>query len=329
MALVDNFGRRITYLRISITDRCNLHCFYCAPKEGVQKFVRKDILSFEEIERIVVVAARLGIERVRITGGEPLVRKGLINFVRRLARINGIRELALTTNGMLLAKYADELKRAGLHRVNVSLDTLDPGKFSFVTRGGILQNVLNGVRAATEACLTPVKLNAILMKGINDGEGELEELANLTALGYHVRFIELMPLMSDALWNRQFLSVEIAKEQLRRIQPLIPMQTRIGAGPATDFQWGKNPGRIGFIAALSCSFCGDCNRFRLSADGKLFACLFSHEHADMRVVLRKNETCDEMIENAFYRACGKKPEGHGMTPFFTRIIPRTMAKIGG
>lgn len=329
MALMDNFGRRITYLRISITDRCNFRCTYCMPKEGVQKFARDDILSFEEMEQIITVGVKLGIERVRITGGEPLVRKGLPDFIGRVNAIRGIKEITLTTNGMLLAKYADELKRAGLHRVNVSLDTLNPEKFALVTRGGVLQNVLNGIRAASETGLAPIKLNAVLMRGVNDGEGELEELANLTALGYHVRFIELMPLMSNALWHKQFLPAEIAKERLKQIQPLVPVQTRTGAGPATEFQWGSNPGRIGFIAALSCSFCGDCNRLRLSSDGKLFVCLFSQEHMDIKSAIRGNEASDEIIENAFYRACGKKPEGHGVSPFFTRTISLPMAKIGG
>lgn len=329
MALVDAFGRRITYLRISVTDRCNFRCTYCMPKEGVQKFARENILSFEELERIVTVGVKLGIERARITGGEPLVRKGLPDFIRRVNAICNIKEITLTTNGALLEKHADELKRAGLKRINISLDTLNPEKFARVTRGGILQNVLDGICAANDAGITPIKLNTILMKGVNDGEGELEQLAGLTALGYHVRFIELMPLEHNALWRKQFLPAEIAKKRLEKIQPLVSLNMRTGAGPAMEFQWGESAGRIGFIEALSCSFCGDCNRLRLSADGKLFACLFSQEHADMRAALRKNESGDEMIENAFYRACGKKPEGHGMSQFVTRTISLPMAKIGG
>lgn len=329
MVLSDAFGRRINYLRISITDRCNFRCTYCMPKEGIRKFARKDILSFEEIERIVSVGVKLGIERVRITGGEPLVRKGLTDFIRRLSAINGINEITLTTNGMLLAKYADELKRAGLRRINVSLDTLNPEKFLSVTRGGILQTVLNGIQAATEAGLAPIKLNTVLIQGVNDGEGEIEELAGLSALGYHVRFIELMPLQHNTLWKEQFLPAEIAKKRLERIQSLIPLKTRNGFGPAADFQWGANPGRIGFITALSCSFCGDCNRLRLSADGKLYPCLFSGEYMDMKAVMRENKNNDAVIENGFHRACEKKPKEHGASPFFTQTTPPPMAKIGG
>lgn len=327
MALYDAFGRRINYLRISITDRCNFRCTYCMPKAGIQKFARKDILSFEEIERVVSVGAKLGIERVRITGGEPLVRKGAVDFIRTLYAINGIKEVTLTTNGILLTQYADELKRAGLKRINISLDTLNPEKFLSLTRGGILQNALDGIRAANDAGITPIKLNVVLMRGINDDE--IEQLANFTALGYHVRFIELMPLRHNTLWKEQFLQAEIAKKQLQQIQPLIPFKMRTGPGPATDFQWGSNPGRIGFITALSCSFCGDCNRLRLSADGKLYPCLFSEEHIDIKAIMRENENNDVVIENAFQRACGKKPKEHSASPFFAQTMPPPMAKIGG
>lgn len=327
MALCDAFSRRINYLRISVTDRCNFRCTYCMPKEGIRKFARKDILSFEEIERIVSVGAKLGIERVRITGGEPLVRKGVVDFIRTLYAINDIKEVTLTTNGVLLAKYADALKRAGLKRINVSLDTLNPKKFLSLTRGGVLQNVLDGIYAAANAGLAPIKLNVVLMRGINDDE--IEQLADFTALGYHVRFIELMPLQHNTLWKEQFLPAEIVKKQLQQIQPLIPLTTRTGPGPAIDFQWGSNPGRIGFITALSCSFCGDCNRLRLSADGKLYSCLFSGEYMDMKTVMRENENNDVVIENGFYLACEKKPKEHGASPFFTQTMPPPMAKIGG
>jgi len=328
MPYLDNFNRPISYLRISITDRCNLRCVYCMPPEGVSWRLHHEILRYEEIKLIVRAAASLGISKVRLTGGEPLVRLGFVEFVRMLARIPGIDDLAMTTNGTLLAQYAAELAQAGLKRVNVSLDTLQHERFRQITRRGDLATVFEGIYAAREAGLVPLKLNTVVVRGLNDDE--VVDLARLTLEGdWHVRFIEWMPLGTNAAWASDgYVSVgEVRRRIEDALGELVPAKVRVGNGPAKYYRLPGAVGTIGFISPISEHFCYQCNRLRLTADGRLRPCLLSDYEIDLRTPLRQGAGLTE-IRELLIRSIGAKPERHHLDE---SVSPRerAMSEIGG
>jgi len=262
MKLQDKFSRIIDYMRISITDRCNLRCVYCMPGTGIMPIEHREILSYEEIVRVVKVAAALGVRKIRITGGEPLARKNVAYLIASLRNITGIEDMSLTTNGVLLEKYAKELADAGLNRVNISLDSLMPERYREMTRGGEIGRVMKGIEAAENAGLMPIKINMVPIRGFN--EDEIEEFARLTlSTPYHVRFIEFMPIGARELWSKEkYISTDEIRASVEKIGPLFPVRLR-RTGPARYFRFENASGVIGFISALTHHFCGDCNRLRM------------------------------------------------------------------
>ncbi len=328
MALLDRYQRPITYLRVSVTDRCNLRCQYCMPTEGIRLRRHEDILRYEEIVRVVGIAVGMGIRFVRLTGGEPLARKGLVKLVAMLRSIPGLEELTLTTNGTLLAAQAQALAQAGLDRINISLDTLHPERFRRITRLGELGDVLAGIKAAEEAGLVPLKLNTVVMRGLNDGE--IVELARLTLEHpWHVRFIEPMPLGPDVPWEEE--RCVLASEMQGRIEaalgPLSPAQGPVGHGPARSFRLENGLGTVGFITPWSEHFCPSCNRLRLTADGRLLSCLLSESEVDLRGPLRDGAG-DAELRGLIERAAELKPMGHHLEEL-GGPQGRTMSEIGG
>jgi cyclic pyranopterin phosphate synthase len=328
MALLDGYQRRITYLRVSVTDRCNLRCLYCMPREGIHLRAHEDILSFEEIARVVRAAVGLGVRTVRLTGGEPLARKGLVDLVRMLRDVSGLQELTLTTNGTLLSSMAMPLAKAGLARVNVSLDTLRPERFARITRLGELTDVRAGIMAAEDAGLTPIKINTVVMRGINDDE--VVELARLTLEhSWHIRFIEPMPLGSNVPWDpdRCVLATEIREEIELATGPLLMAERPSGSGPARTYRLQHALGTIGFISPWSQHFCTACNRVRLTADGKLRSCLLSDREIDLRLPLRRREG-EAALQRLIRRAVEWKPMGHQLAEL-GGPRGRAMSEIGG
>ncbi len=316
----DRIGRKINYLRLSVTDLCNLRCRYCMPAEGIEKKEHEGILSYEALCEIVEEAAKMGIEKVRITGGEPLVRKGIVDFVRRVKSIPGISTLSMTTNAILLARYADELADAGLDRVNISLDSLHPMRYEAMTRGGHLEDALNGIEAAKKAGLTPVKINTVLIKGFNDDE--IDRFIAFSRDGVEVRFIELMPIGEAASWSvDRFLS---GKALLDGREDLVASDS-VGDGPARYYEKKDGTGRVGLIDPISDHFCATCNRIRLTADGRLKPCL--HDNREINIAKAVGDI--EEIRWSLARAILDKPERHLIDdPGFVPIT-RDMYKIGG
>ena len=322
----DSFQRPIDYLRISITDRCNLRCIYCMPTEGIQLMSHSDILTYEEIYTVVRAAAELGIEKIRITGGEPLARIGLPELIQMLAHIKGIDDVALTTNGVLLARYAAELKKAGLRRVNVSLDTLNKDKFERITCRNDLDDALEGIEAARSVGLDPVKVNVVVMEGINDNE--LLDFATKTIdEGWHVRFIELMPAPGVGAIASQFVPVCEMKKRLKLLGKLRPCPSSAGNGPAKYFCFPHASGTIGFITPVSEHFCFCCNRLRLTADGKLRPCLLSDYEIDIKSPLRSGIPLSE-LKKLIKKAVTNKPLRHQLAE---GCVPkdRPMTQVGG
>jgi cyclic pyranopterin phosphate synthase len=310
--LLDSYNRNIDYMRLSVTDRCNLCCSYCMPEEGVRMKAHNEILAYEEIERFANAAVKAGISKIRLTGGEPLVRRDIVSLVGMLANIDGIEDLALTTNGILLSDYGEALKDAGLMRVNISLDSFDPATYEKLTRCGDLERAMAGLRMAIELGFEPVKVNVVLIKGVNDDPGEFIKL--IYDYPVHVRFIELMPVsVTD---KGSFLSIaefetKIAAygevENIDNTKEKLP----IGAGPARYITLKGALGTIGFISAVSNHFCNRCNRIRLTPDGKLRTCLFSETEFDIRKLLRANVSEEGLV--AFIKnAVLKKPEQHNI-----------------
>ncbi|GAP07350.1 MAG TPA: GTP 3',8-cyclase MoaA [Anaerolinea thermolimosa] len=327
--LMDSWGRQITYLRISVTDRCNLRCVYCMPPEGIQLQNHETILRYEEIASVVRVAAEHGVTEVRLTGGEPLTRPNLPALVGMLSVIQGIRDISLTTNGLLLERYALPLAEAGLKRINVSLDTLRPERFARITRGGSFETVWRGILAAEKAGLAPIKINVVAMRGVNDDE--LLDLARL-ALDHpwQVRFIEVMPVRNEASWGENlpnseeaFLPIAEIKERLASLD-LQPATGKTGSGPAREYFLAGGPGRIGFISPISDHFCGECNRLRLTADGHLRPCLLSDLEIPILPALRRGEPVLPLLQ----QAVALKPESHELVQNH-RPVTRCMLQIGG
>jgi GTP 3',8-cyclase len=327
---VDSFGRTITYLRISVTDRCNLRCVYCMPQEGVHWQARAEQLSVEEIARVAECAADGGVKRIRLTGGEPLVHPKIVDLVRRLTSIAGIEEVSLTTNGILLERLAEPLAAARLKRVNISLDTLDARKFRRITRGGEIGSVWKGIAAAEQAGLSPLKLNTVIVRDLN--ADELVSLARLTIENdWHVRFIEIMPIGNVQDWgsgfpslSERYVSVQEMRAELGPLQ-LQLVSTPTGNGPARTFRIRGALGTVGFISPLGEHFCESCNRLRLTSDGKLRACLTSPDEVSLRDALRAGEPLGEY----FQRAIAQKPAHHEMRPAISTAAQRGMSQLGG
>jgi len=311
---------RVDYLRLSITDRCNLRCTYCMPPEGVPPRAHDEILSYEELVAFTHVAVDFGITKVRVTGGEPLVRHGCADFVGMLARTSGIADIALTTNGLLLPRFADDLRRNGLRRVNVSIDSLDPTRYATVTRGARLEDALAGLDAAFSAGFDPVKLNVLLLEGVED---ELDAFVELTRTRpVHVRFIEFMPLDRRLVAEGHMVPAPRVLELLRARHVLVPVEGPYGHGPARYWAAPGAPGTIGFIAGVSEHFCESCNRLRLTADGRLRTCLFSGEETLVRPLIGDPERLRAALEQALssktYDRCRERLANH-----------RAMSQIGG
>jgi GTP 3',8-cyclase len=328
-SLIDSLGRVHTNLRISVTDRCNIRCFYCMPDENVRFLPRREILTFEEIERFVRVVAALGVNKLRLTGGEPLVRSELPRLVERLASIPGIRDIALTTNGILLEEHAQPLKDAGLSRINISLDALTEETFKRIARRDGLDRVLAGIHAAQRAGFQRIRLNAVAIKGIT--EPEVVPLANFARQhGMEMRFIEFMPLDAENRWQHDQV---LSGEEIRRlieaaIGALEPAERPDPSQPATDFRFADGSGTVGFINPVTQPFCEDCNRLRITAEGKVRNCLFSTIEWDARALLRGGGTDQELTQ--LVRDCvrAKKP-GHGIDSADFVRPQRAMYEIGG
>ena len=331
----DSHGRTIDYMRISLTDRCNFRCIYCMPEEGVTPLCHQDILTFDEILAIVRNAADMGVRRIRLTGGEPLVRKGVVNLIEQMSAIPGIDDISMTTNGVLLPRMAKDLRAAGLRRVNISLDTLDSGQFTYVTRVGVLQDTLAGIEAALKEGFDPIKINAVTVRRLNQDYLAFAKLSVDRPL--HVRFIEYMPVgesggADGSGWGKEDV---ISSEEVRALineravaeglGELIPAEKSRpdGGGPAEYYRFRDAQGTVGFISPLSRHFCKSCNRLRLSADGRIMPCLFSDDYFDIKEAAGSGD--DERIREVLNLAIGNKPDEH-----HDRVgTERGMSQIGG
>ncbi len=326
--LLDHYKRKIDYLRISLTDRCNLRCRYCMPEEGIPLIPHEEILTFEEILRVVRIFAKEGISNLMFTGVEPLVRKGFIYFISLLSQIDGLKDLSLTTNGVLLKGLASELKRAGLKRVNISLDSLKKEKFHQMTRRDHFEQVWAGIEEALRVELFPVKINMVVIRGLNDDE--IEAFARLTLnLPLVVRFIEYMPSGNGDNWReRDLIPIPMIKSRIENIGKLIPIPSDSWDGPAKRFRMEGGIGEIGLIGPISSHFCENCNRLRLTPDGKIRNCLFSDEEIDIKEILRNGGSALDLKEKLLI-ALKRKPAGHFInTPQFKKC-QRNMSAIGG
>jgi len=301
--------RVINYLRVSVTDLCNYRCTYCMPPKGVRRLSHSEILTFEEICSVVSAAVPLGINRIRLTGGEPLVRRGMVGLVEMLVRLPGIEEVYLTTNGSLLDTFASDLRRSGLSRVNISLDSLRPERFHEITRGGNLADVWRGIEAARRAGFKPIKLNVVVIKGVNDDE--IEDFAAFTREHpFEVRFIEYMPFgPSETLKDYTCVTAEEVKKRISALGDLTRLPGASLSGPAVRYKLEGAEGVLGFIPAMSHSFCSTCNRIRLTADGRLLSCLFSGRSIDVKSLLRSGAGT-EKIADAVQLAIESKPSAH-------------------
>ncbi len=327
--LVDTFGRVATDLRVSLTDRCNLRCSYCMPAEGLDWLPKPEVLTDDEVIRLMRVAVeQLGVREIRFTGGEPLLRRGIVRIVAATTALEPRPEVSLTTNGIGLGRIAAGLAEAGLDRVNVSLDTLDPERFNTITRRDRLGDVLSGMRAAADAGLNPVKVNAVLLRGVNDDDA-VSLLEYCLAQGYELRIIEQMPLDAQHGWNRDtMITAEEILASLRTRFDLSEDPVARGASPAETWLVDGGPARVGVIASVTRAFCGTCDRTRLTADGQIRNCLFAREESDLRTALRAEAT-DEELADRWRLAMWSKLPGHGIDdPAFLQPA-RPMSSIGG
>lgn len=317
--MIDNYNRKINYLRVSVTELCNLRCRYCMPEEGIQKRDHAEMMTAEETLMAIKAAADLGIDKIRITGGEPLVKRGIVKLCEAVADTPGIEEVCITTNGVLLPQFAKELKAAGVDRLNISLDTLDPDKFNYITRIGQLQDVLDGMKAAEDAGFESTKINCVLMGGFNDDE--IEDFVNLTReKPVEVRFIELMPIGGGIGFDRQqFVSCE---EVLKRVPQLESMDQEEGV--AKLYHIPGAPGRVGLIRPISCEFCSGCNKIRLTADGKIKPCLHSDQEISLKGLMQ-----DEMLETLRTSILEKPERREDLDADNPSRAGRDMNQIGG
>jgi cyclic pyranopterin phosphate synthase len=326
--LIDRYNRELNYLRISITDRCNLRCFYCMPRKRISLIPADEILTYEEILRITRLAVNYGMRKIRITGGEPLLRKGIIQFVRSLSKIKGIEDITLTTNGVLLKQYISELADAGLRRVNVSLDSLRPERYKQITGEDYLSHVWDGIKETERVGLNPIKINMVVIKGINDDE--ILDFAKITLhKPYKIRFIEFMPTAMIDSWSEdRFMPTDKIKEIIEGFEKLYPVTESDNSKPARGFRFKNGIGNIGFISPISHHFCSSCNRLRLTADGRLRPCLFSDIEIDIKHLIRSNATDKELIE--ILKLCAlKKSKGREIRQEISNRCKRPMSSIGG
>lgn len=326
--LLDPYKRKINYLRISVTDRCNLRCCYCMPEEGIALTPHGEVLTYEEILRIVRVFASEGISKVRLTGGEPLIRKGIADFISRLSQIEEIKDMSLTTNGILLKELAQDLKQAGLKRINISLDSLRKERFCQITRKDGFEHVWAGIEEAMKVGFSPIKINMVAIQGLND-----EEIESFALLTLHfpltVRYIEYMPSGNGEQWKESdILSIPQIKSRLENVGRLIPIPSDRWDGPARRFRIDGAIGEIGLIGPVSSHFCSDCNRLRLTPDGKIRTCLFSDEEIDVKDLLRKGGS-DRDLKERLLLALMAKPERHHINTHQFKKCQRNMSAIGG
>ena len=329
MPLQDSLGREIVSLRVSLTDRCNLRCRYCMPPGGVEFIDHDQILRYEEIERIIQIALQLGIMKIRLTGGEPLVRKAVVDFARRLGRLPNIQKLSLTTNGILLPQYAMPLREAGVGYLNISLDTLNREKFRRITRFDRLETVLTGIRKAKEAGFSLIKINVVSVRGFNDDE-LFDFVAFADEYALVVRFIEYMPFSGNGWQQEGFISSQELKDRLKARYPLVPLYDDPSA-PAKTYAIPGHRGSIGFISSVSESFCNLCNRLRLTSDGYLRPCLHGPVEIDLKGPIRHGAS-DDGIANLFYEAVSRKPGSHQdflASHYHNPVCDREMVRIGG
>ncbi|MDY0219805.1 MAG: GTP 3',8-cyclase MoaA [Desulfobacterium sp.] len=323
-----NFTSKVNYLRISVTDRCNLACCYCVPKDQISLLTHRDIARYEEILKIVRISCRLGITKVRVTGGEPLVRKGIVDFIQSIAEMPEIQDLSITTNGILLEKNARALKASGLKRINISLDTLVPNRFRQITGKDLFHQVRKGIMAAMDQGFSPIKLNTVVMRGVNDDE--IEALAELS-LKYpvHVRFIEYMPMgNADVDSEQQILIPEIKRRIEHAFGQLISVERDMNDGPARRFKLPGSPGEIGFISPVSSHFCHECNRLRLTSTGTLRPCLLNNLEYDILTPMRKGAS-DRELETIILKSIQNKPKSHNLGTDKSKRIESQMFSIGG
>ena len=324
-ALLDRFGRLHTYLRVSVTDRCNFRCVYCLPEQGMQWMPRREVLSFEEIGRIVAVMAQMGLRRVRLTGGEPTIRRDINALVHAVAGVPGIGDVSMTTNAHRFAAQAEGLAAAGLRRVNISIDSLDPARFATITRGGDLAAVLAGIQAARAAGLVPIKLNMVVMRGINDDEiVSLVRYFQPHAADTVVRFIEYMPF--EGRWHENMPAGEMRARLASEFGALSPASMDVGAGPANYWRAGEL--KVGFIAPLTEHFCAQCNRLRLLADGQLRTCLAHEDTPNLRDLLRGGAS-DAVLSDTLRAIVLGKPAGHEAEAEGGKFFEGVMTGIGG
>ena len=325
MRLVDSFGRKINYLRLSVTDRCNLRCSYCMPPDGIVKHSHAETLSYEDLLTVARAAVAIGIEKIRVTGGEPLVRKGIIQFLSSLSAIPGLRQLVLTTNGLLLDELSVPLRRAGVQRLNISLDSLRPEVFARITRCGDLSRVLSGIAAAEQAGF-PIKLNAVVMRGVND-----DELLDFAAMTLErpitVRFIEYMPAIKEPGWQGLVMPGDEIIGRVAARYPLSKLEQGELAGPAREFRIDGACGTIGIITPLSSHFCGECNRIRVTSTGKARSCLFCDSEVDLKPYLGRDDT--ELLTKALRAIVDAKPGRHRLSMAESDHRSFTMSAIGG
>ncbi|MBW1730777.1 MAG: GTP 3',8-cyclase MoaA [Deltaproteobacteria bacterium] len=328
MSLIDSYHRRINYLRISVTDRCNLRCLYCMPRGEITKLMHEEILRYEEILRLARVAVSLGITKIRVTGGEPLIRKGIMHFLESLASVEGLEDIGLTTNGVLLKEKLQHIWDAGIRRINISLDTLDRARYRDITGFDKFDHVWEAIEAARDMGFNPIKINVVVMSNIN--EDELEAFAALSLNNpYHVRFIEYMPIgSSPSHFTPGFIASEDIKQRLERMGVLEPVKKSPHDGPAERYRFKGATGEIGFISAMTNHFCKTCNRLRLTAAGHLRPCLLSSREIDIKTPLRKGAT-DQELASLFMKATLMKPYSHGIVREQSELFPGEMSSIGG
>ncbi len=325
--ITDRYKRIIDYMRISITDKCNLRCIYCMPKDGIKLFEHSEVLTYEEIVRIVRVAAGLGVKKIRITGGEPLIKRDLPFLISSIKAIEGIEDISLTTNGLLLKQKALQLKEAGLNRINISLDSFRSDRYREITRGGNIADVLDGIREAEMQGLRPIKINMVPIRGINDDEIEDFARATMTSEN-HIRFIEFMPFGSKDLWSvDRYIGTDEIKQRVSTIAPLEAVKAR-KSGPARYYKFREARGVIGFISPITHHFCSNCNRLRLTSNGLLRPCLFSDTEIDLKSALRSNSD-DSELERLLRLSIEVKPQGHEMEHQRSMTLLKPMSKIGG
>jgi len=326
--LIDQHDRRLNYLRISITDRCNLRCLYCIPREDIAKLRHDDILTYEEIFRLTRIAVSLGVNKIRLTGGEPLLRKGIYEFLPRLTALSGLKDVSLTTNGLFLKDNLEKIRSSGIKRINVSLDTLNRQKYEKITGYDGFQDVWNAIELARELNFQPIKINVVLIKGLNDDE--ILDFAKLSKhYPYHIRFIEYMPLgiiNPDA--PLQFVSNYLLKEQFKRLGHLEPVRRAEYDGPVERFKFEGASGEIGFISPLTHHFCSSCNRLRLTASGNIRPCLLSDQEVDLKGPMRSGASDDDLAQ-VFLMAANNKPYAHHLTSEDPIPFSGQMSSIGG